>query len=278
MIDLDVLRRLVWQPDRMTLDELVFRLQHYKTDDWELGEECFVFYKVKELVDQYERFLSLHEKFTAERVLELGIWDGGSVAFWFEILQPRKHVAIDLTPRSDTPYFDRYLASRGAKERVATYWGTDQADQPALKHIAQAEFGDEPLDLVIDDASHMYQPTKASFDSLFARLRPGGLYLIEDWAWAHWPQFLAGQKDWIGLTPLTQLIFELVEAAGTSKGWIANLTIFEGFVAVERGPEVFDRREPFRIDRHISRPPAIAPSARASLPRRVLRRIKQGVQ
>jgi hypothetical protein len=47
-----------------------------------------------------------------------------------------------------------------------------------------------PLDLVIDDASHIYGPTKASFQALFPLLRPGGLYLIEDWAWAHWPRLL----------------------------------------------------------------------------------------
>ena len=39
----------------------------------------------------------------------------------------------------------------------------------------------EPLDLVIDDASHLYGPTMASFEVLFPRLRPGGLYVIEDW-------------------------------------------------------------------------------------------------
>ena len=40
----------------MLLGDLVFRLQHTRNDDWELGDQCFVFYKVKPLVDQYERF------------------------------------------------------------------------------------------------------------------------------------------------------------------------------------------------------------------------------
>jgi hypothetical protein len=26
----------------MLLEGLVFRLQHFRSDDWELGEECFV--------------------------------------------------------------------------------------------------------------------------------------------------------------------------------------------------------------------------------------------
>jgi len=36
------------------------------------------------------------------------------------------------------------------------------------------------LDVVVDDASHLYRLTVASFDALFQHLRSGGLYFIED--------------------------------------------------------------------------------------------------
>ena len=38
---------MIWQGDRVVFNDLVFRLEHGKNDDWELGDECFVFYKVK---------------------------------------------------------------------------------------------------------------------------------------------------------------------------------------------------------------------------------------
>jgi predicted methyltransferase len=38
---------------------------------------------------------------------------------------------------------------------------------------------DQLLDLVVDDTSHL-GPTRASFNTLFPRLRPGGVYVIED--------------------------------------------------------------------------------------------------
>ncbi len=76
------------------------------------------------------------------------------------------------------------------KERLKPFWAVDQQDSARLREIWQTEFR-APLDLVIDDASHLYGPTKTSFETLFPLLRPGGLYIIEDWAWGHWKEFLA---------------------------------------------------------------------------------------
>ena len=55
----------------------------------------------------------------------------------------------------------------------------------ALASIVAKEFEGEPIDLVIDDASHLLEPTRASFEVLFPRLRTDGLFVIEDWAWEH---------------------------------------------------------------------------------------------
>jgi hypothetical protein len=41
------------------------------------------------------------------------MWEGGSVAFWFEIFKPKKHIAIDLQPRTDSPYFKSMSAIEG---------------------------------------------------------------------------------------------------------------------------------------------------------------------
>ena len=209
--------KLVWQKDRMLLDDLVFRLEHYKSDDWELGADCFIFYKIKLLVDQYARFWSRKRDFYPQNILELGIWDGGSIAFWFEYFQPKKHVGIDISQKQDSRYFQRYITSRGLENRIKSYCATDQGDSGRLRQIVNDEFSG-PLDLVIDDASHLYEPTKRSFETLFPLLRPGGLYVIEDWAWAYWKEFQAPDHPWATETPLANLIFELIEATGTGRG------------------------------------------------------------
>ena len=248
--------KLIWQEDRLLLDDLVFHLEHYRNDDWELGEDCFVFYKIKHLVDQYARFWSLRGDFRAHNIVELGVWDGGSIAFWFELFQPQKLVGIDILEKKNSRHFEHYITSRGLQERIKIYWGTDQADSGKLRKISAEEFSG-PLDLVIDDASHNYELTKASFETLFPRLRPGGLYIIEDWAWGHWEEFQAPDHPWANDTPLTRLVFDLIEATGSSGGipLIADVTVFQGFAVVERGE--MDSAEPteFELENYISRHP-----------------------
>src|SRR4051812_17971296 len=156
---------LIWQKDRLLYNGLVFRLQHYKSDDWELGEDCFIFYKIKKLVDQYAHFFATRD-FQCERLFELGMWEGGSLAFWYEVFRPAKIVGIDWAKRTDAPYFLRYTSDNNLRDRVKAYWGVDQADKIRLREIVSAEF-DGPLDLVIDDASHTYEPTLSSFQTLF---------------------------------------------------------------------------------------------------------------
>jgi hypothetical protein len=224
--------KLVWQSDRMLLDDLVFRLELNKDDRWNLGDACFHFYKWQEIVDEFAAWFG-HNDCPSDNLFELGIWDGGSIAFWFECLRPRKHVAVDLMTRGDSRYFQRYLASRRLQNHVKTYWGVDQSDAHRLREIARQEF-DGPLDLVIDDCSHLYDATKASFETLFPLLRPGGVYLIEDWSWAHDKDLqseptLAGQDK-----SLTELVCELVEAKGSSRA-IAQITVSLNFTAVEQG-------------------------------------------
>jgi hypothetical protein len=111
---------------------------------------------------------------------------------------------------------------------------------------------DRPLDLVIDDASHLYEATKASFEILFPLIEPGGLYIIEDWAWAHWREFKSPTHPWASEVPLTTLVCQLVEVAGSSPAAVGNVTVYEGFTVIERGPGKLETQG-FQIENHIER-------------------------
>jgi hypothetical protein len=239
-----------WQPDRMLLDGLLFRLEQNRDLAWRDQPEHFRLFKTKELIDAYAKFFARASPPSAN-ILELGLWDGGSLAFWFEMLRPQKMVGLDIEERADSDYFRRYVATRNFGKRISTYWGTNQADVVRLRQICECEF-DGPLDLVFDDASHLYTPTKVSFETLFPLLRAGGFYVIEDWAWAHWRDFVR-PGEWSTSYPPTKLVMELIAATGTGHDAVANIEVFPGFVAIERGTQVLGSQ--FRVqDIAYSRP------------------------
>lgn len=57
---------------------------------------------------------------------------------------------------------------------MAPHWGVEQSDARTLGEIGGREFGDEPLDPVVDDASHLLEPTRTTFNALFPRLQHEG--------------------------------------------------------------------------------------------------------
>ncbi|MBN2319617.1 MAG: class I SAM-dependent methyltransferase [Acidobacteria bacterium] len=254
---------LDWRQDRMLYKDRVFRLQHHVNDKWELGGDCFMFYKTRALVDQYEKYFSGIPGFKAENVFELGIWDGGSAAFWFEFFEPGKHVGADVQNKTDSPYFVKYVEDRDIRDRLKIYWNTDQTDRNRLLDIYRREFN-EPLDCVIDDASHLYGHTKESFETLFPLLRPGGIYIIEDWAWAHWKSHHDINHPFSREIPLTRLIVELAEAVGTDSGIISDLSVHQGFTVVERAPGGNIVPGEFHLDDFIARMPKFEAQAAAS--------------
>ncbi len=244
--------RLIWMNDRMLLDDLVFRLEYFRSDNWDGGDDYIGFYKTKDLVEQYQIFFSHYPIFHPHYVFELGIFDGGSTVFWYELFKPNKLIAIDILERTDSPYFCKYVKSHGLSEQIKTYWKTDQNDKERLHSIFTTEFP-ENLDLVIDDASHMYEPTRSSFEAIFPLCNPGGLYIIEDWAWGHWPDFIKPDHPWANCEVLTRLVSELVEAAGTSPLLISSMVVNQGFVVIERGPLQLENSKDFDLEQHIVR-------------------------
>ncbi len=248
---LDMLARLRWEEHRACLDNLVFWIQDADDDVCQLGDECFRLYKCKGMIDLYAEFWAARAHVPVRNAVELGIWDGGSAACWFEFFQPDRFVAFDFKDRQDSDYFNRYRQPRGIESRLRTFWGVYQADAARLRAILDAEFTG-PLDLVIDDASHLYEPTRSSFETLFPRVRPGGYYIIEDWAWEHWPETNDPDHKWAKARGLSELVCDLAAAVGSRGGLVRSLSVGRGFIAVERGEKRMPAKD-FNLDDFIVR-------------------------
>jgi hypothetical protein len=218
-----------WDGATLELGGIEFETGGRDWSDWEHDQGRFLLLKEPQLLKAYAQFWS--DRTMPRNVVELGVWEGGSPAFWFEVFAPEKHVAIDRIDREDSEHFSSYVRRRGAADRLKTYWGVDQGDRTALREIVTREF-DGPIDLVIDDASHIYGPTRASFEILFPQLRPGGLYIIEDWQWSlvdEPPASLANEE------PASRLVHEALDSVGRGGESVQSVTVLHGFAVIEKG-------------------------------------------
>jgi len=117
------------------------------------------------------------------KLLEIGVQRGGSLLLWRDYFPLGTIVGIDINlPQGFSP-----------GERIEVFEGS-QADPLFLSEVAN-KVAPEGFDIIIDDASHIGELTKIAFWHLFDHhLKPGGLYVIEDWGTGYWDDFPDGRS------------------------------------------------------------------------------------
>ncbi|MDZ7675309.1 MAG: class I SAM-dependent methyltransferase [Acidimicrobiales bacterium] len=217
-----------------------------------------------------ERYRELDEEFHDGNLVELGIDQGASTAMLALLFRPRRMLALDIAP-GPIEALAELVDRRQLTDRVGLHWGVDQSDTTSVQALVDRAFGDAALDLVVDDASHQLAPTSASFDLLFPRLRPGGLFVIEDWSHDHQRERRyeeaieeGGERgrrlseriadslaDGDAAPPptLSRLVLQLVIAAAHAPEIVADLRICAGWCEVRRGTAQL--AAPFHVADHL---------------------------
>lgn len=109
-------------------------------------------------------------------VLEIGISGGGSLELWHRYFGPKARiVGMDIEP--DCKRFE--------KPGIKVYIGS-QGDAAFLEKVA-AEIG--PIDILIDDGSHIFEHQIGTFRALFKHIRDDGLYVCEDLCTSYWSDY-----------------------------------------------------------------------------------------
>ncbi len=196
-------------------------------------EQRIIIAKDRNLINALYAYLS---PVKPQKILEVGIAQGGSAFLHTSLFSLSKYVGLDLR-REDATVL-ALLEKKYGSDRVKLFYETSQADKARIAQICAEEF-DGPCDVVIDDASHQYEFSVQTFEAALPHLRPGGIYLIEDWSWAHW----AGAKWQDGKTgynieqpALTNLVFELTMLCASRPDILSDGVIKKGFAAFRRGP------------------------------------------
>lgn len=192
--------------------------------------EAFTIAKNEHYIRVYE---DLASAFSPRSVLELGIFQGGSYVLLDKLLNPRRMSAVDISEQPVAPLL-QYVAD---KEGRLVHFSTSQSDRKILEHIVRNELADE-LDLVVDDASHTYEQTKASFEILFPLLQPGGIYLIEDWSWAHMPGYQSSDAPFSKRHALSNLLFEQIMLMGSAP-LIAEIRVWNFLYLIRKAKSAY---------------------------------------
>ncbi len=108
------------------------------------------------------------------RVVEIGIYSGGSLEMWKDYFGPNCQVyGVDIEE-----------ACRAYEDEATRIFIGDQADPLFWRDfLAEVSF----VDVVIDDGGHQPHQQIATFEALFPYLRPGGVYICEDVGGVHNP-------------------------------------------------------------------------------------------
>ena len=158
----------------------------------------------------------------AATVCEVGVMHGGSLAMWQDLFPHGTVIGVDKNPDATWP--------EGTLRIVA------EQDDPGLGDLVR-EHAPDGCDLIVDDASHIGHLTRATFASLWPLVKPGGIYVVEDWAdpwvfpgWMRWPHVDPSLEG-------DELIDYVPELIGALKDGAAQVTYtYEGLVIIRRKP------------------------------------------
>jgi len=124
----------------------------------------------------YEYFF-LPLKYTARKILEIGIAEGASLKMFQDYFPNAGYYGIDIED-----------SSRLNSDTVKTFVA-DQSDRKQLKKFIDVHGFN--FDIILDDGGHTMEQQQVSFGYLFRYLKPGGYYIIED-VHTSIPEFLPG--------------------------------------------------------------------------------------
>jgi hypothetical protein len=227
---------------------------------WETLDDCpasndqlIYLYKDRSFLRRLE---TVAQRVQPKQMIEIGILDGGSTIYWQDRFQLKRLIVFDIEP--DAPHLRHYLERHNLQEVIRTNFSVAQEDGHALRAAIAKQAMGPTVDFIVDDASHQHTQTRTTVEILLPFLRPGGAYVIEDWAWGHhasWPSGL-----WADRPLMSPLLSELTLICGHGSGVIDRIEIDPNFAVLWRGAATLPKNGEFRLaDHYVARGLSPAP-------------------
>ena len=125
--------------------------------------------RVHDFAKHYQVYFELLRELPL-KVLEIGVQSGASLRVWKQYFPNAQIIGLDYYPLEVME-----------EDRIKIIQG-EQKDKDVLERVLLHG----PFDIIIDDGSHKNPDIMASFEYLFPRMKPGGVYVIEDTTCTYW--------------------------------------------------------------------------------------------
>lgn len=140
-------------------------------------KRCFKWIHYFEIYERhFDRFRG-----TSPTVLEIGVRGGGSVEMWSDYFGPgARIVGLDIDPD----------CKEHQRDGIEVFIGS-QSDPATIEQVIASY---PSIDVVIDDGSHIMKDMIATFEMLYHKISPNGVYLLEDTYTCYKPKMGGGLK------------------------------------------------------------------------------------
>ena len=129
----------------------------------------------------YERIVSGIDAESELRILEIGVGRGGGLVSLGKIFPNSEIFGIDNNHDGDV---QEAIETSGRPIFVGS--------QTDVQFILDVEKKAGPFDIIIDDASHVSMHQIITFETLFPKLKKGGMYIVEDTHTSYLPSYDGG--------------------------------------------------------------------------------------
>lgn len=130
--------------------------------------------------DIYERHF---ERFRGKSpvMLEVGVFGGGSLQMWKEYFGPDcRIIGLDINPE----------CKKHEDEGIEIFIGSQ--DDPNIINQIFKKYPD--IDIVLDDGSHQMKHMMSTFEMVYLRVNPNGVYMVEDMHTCYWERYGGGLR------------------------------------------------------------------------------------
>jgi hypothetical protein len=177
----------------------------------------------------YERHFSRFRG-KAPVMLEIGVFGGGSLAMWKNYFgKDSRIIGVDINPE----------CKNHEGEGIEVFIGSQ--DDPDLMNEIFKKY--PQIDIVLDDGSHMMKHMIATFELLYDRVNPNGVYLVEDTHTCYWPEYQGGLNQPGTFMEFAKTKIDEINAVHTRGALlISNFTRSTEYIACYDSIVVFERK------------------------------------